>query len=87
MVTNFPSAGTGGGIQPGYHGDSGDLGQLQDHLLDIWRARVDYPTLKAKVEELAKRWKANQVLIEEAGTKVERISPDRVKNSIAPDRS
>jgi predicted phage terminase large subunit-like protein len=40
----------------------------QFYLLDVWRDRVDYPTLKAKVQELAKRWNANQVLVEEAGT-------------------
>jgi predicted phage terminase large subunit-like protein len=39
-------------------------------VLDVWRARVDYPTLKAKVEELAKQWGAIQVLIEESGTAI-----------------
>jgi predicted phage terminase large subunit-like protein len=39
-------------------------------LLDVWRGRVDYPTLKAKVRELAERWNANQVLIEESGTAI-----------------
>jgi predicted phage terminase large subunit-like protein len=38
------------------------------YLLDLWRGRVDYPTLKAKVVELARLWSADQVLIEEAGT-------------------
>jgi predicted phage terminase large subunit-like protein len=42
----------------------------QWYLLDVWRARVDYPTLKVKVEELAKQWGARQVLIEEAGTAI-----------------
>jgi predicted phage terminase large subunit-like protein len=37
-------------------------------LLDVWRDRVDYPTLKAKVVELATQWGARQVLVEEAGT-------------------
>jgi predicted phage terminase large subunit-like protein len=40
----------------------------QFYLLDVWRGRVDYPTLKAKVQELAKQWDAHQVLVEEAGT-------------------
>lgn len=39
-------------------------------LLDVWRGRVDYPGLKAKVVELAKRWGAHQVLVEEAGTAI-----------------
>jgi predicted phage terminase large subunit-like protein len=37
------------------------------YLIDIWRGRVDYPGLKAKVEALAKRWKATRVLVEDAG--------------------
>jgi predicted phage terminase large subunit-like protein len=40
----------------------------QFFLLDVWRARVDYPTLKTKMQELAKHWGAHQVLVEEAGT-------------------
>jgi predicted phage terminase large subunit-like protein len=40
------------------------------YLLDVWRGRVDYPALKAKVTELAKQWGAHQVLIEEAGTAI-----------------
>ena len=43
---------------------------FQWYLLDVWRGRVDYPTLKVKVEELAKQWGANQVLIEEVGTAI-----------------
>jgi predicted phage terminase large subunit-like protein len=42
----------------------------QWYLLDVWRKRVDYPALKAAVVEQAKRWNANQVLIEEAGTAI-----------------
>jgi predicted phage terminase large subunit-like protein len=38
------------------------------YLLDLWRGRVDYPTLKSKVECLAKQWRADEVLIEESGT-------------------
>jgi hypothetical protein len=29
---------------------------FQCYLLDVWRGRVDYPSLKAKAEELASRW-------------------------------
>jgi predicted phage terminase large subunit-like protein len=42
----------------------------QWYLLDVWRARVDYPSLKVKVAELARRWEARQVLIEESGTAI-----------------
>jgi predicted phage terminase large subunit-like protein len=42
----------------------------QFYLLDVWRGRVDYPTLKVKVRELAKQWSAHQVLIEESGTAI-----------------
>ena len=36
-------------------------------LVDLWRGRVDYPTLKAKVQALAQEWKPSRVLIEDAG--------------------
>ena len=42
----------------------------QWYLLDVWRGRVDYPGLKAKVEAMAKQWQARQVLIEESGTAI-----------------
>ena len=42
----------------------------QWYLLDDWRQQVDYPTLKDKVEELAKHWGANLVLVEESGTAI-----------------
>jgi phage terminase large subunit-like protein len=42
----------------------------QWYLLDVWRKRVDYPALKAAVVEQAKKWSANQVLVEEAGTAI-----------------
>jgi predicted phage terminase large subunit-like protein len=44
--------------------------QHQWYLLDVWRKRVDYPTLKAAVIELARRWNAKQVLVEESGTAI-----------------
>ena len=37
------------------------------YLVDVWRGRVDYPALKAKVQEQAKTWKARRVLVEDAG--------------------
>jgi predicted phage terminase large subunit-like protein len=37
------------------------------YLADLWRGRVDYPSLKAKVVELAKAWSARRVLVEDAG--------------------
>jgi predicted phage terminase large subunit-like protein len=40
------------------------------YLLDVWRDRVDYPTLKAKVQELAQLWRVDEVLIEESGTAI-----------------
>jgi predicted phage terminase large subunit-like protein len=40
------------------------------YLLDVWRERVDYPTLKLKVRELAELWRADTVLVEESGTAV-----------------
>jgi predicted phage terminase large subunit-like protein len=42
----------------------------QFYLMDLWRGRVDYPALKAKVIELAQRSNASQVLVEETGTAV-----------------
>jgi len=30
----------------------------------MWRQRVDYPTLKANVQILAKKWNARRVLVE-----------------------
>jgi phage terminase large subunit-like protein len=43
---------------------------LQFYLLDLWRGRVNYPGLKGKVVQLAEKWRARQVLAEEAGTAV-----------------
>ncbi|WP_156824870.1 phage terminase large subunit [Methylocystis rosea] len=38
------------------------------YLVDVWRRRVDYPTLKARVQTLANKWTARRVLVEDAGT-------------------
>ena len=37
------------------------------YLVDVWRGRLDYPGLKAKVCELAQLWNARRVLVEDAG--------------------
>jgi predicted phage terminase large subunit-like protein len=62
----------------------------QYYLLDVWRGRVDYPTLKAKVVELAATWGAHQVLVEEAGTAIgllaELKSQVRGLTGIKPDK-
>ena len=44
--------------------------QQQWYLLDVWRKRVDYPTLKAAVIDQARKWHAKQVLVEESGTAI-----------------
>jgi predicted phage terminase large subunit-like protein len=49
------------------------------YLMDVWRGRVDYPALKAKVIELAQRWSATQVLVEETGTAVGLLAELRSK--------
>jgi len=38
------------------------------YLLNVWRRRVDYPALKAAVQNLAKQWSARRVLVEDAVT-------------------
>lgn len=39
----------------------------QWYLADVWRRRVDYPALKAAVQNLAKSCNARRVLVEDAG--------------------
>jgi len=64
--------------------------ESQWYLLDVWRGRVDYPTLKSRVEELAKRWNADQVLVEEAGTAIGLLQELRLRvqgiTGITPER-
>jgi predicted phage terminase large subunit-like protein len=38
------------------------------YLLDVWRDRVDYPTLRARVRALNEKWKPHAVLMEDAGS-------------------
>jgi predicted phage terminase large subunit-like protein len=45
-------------------------GDCQWYLLHVWRGRVDYPTLKSKVEELSKQWGCHEILVEETGTAI-----------------
>jgi predicted phage terminase large subunit-like protein len=63
---------------------------FQCYLLDVWRGRVDYPSLKAKVEELASRWQANQIVVEESGTAIGLLDELRFRvagiTGIKPDR-
>jgi len=40
------------------------------YLLDVWRDRVDYPTLRATVRALYEKWRPHATLIEEAGTAI-----------------
>jgi predicted phage terminase large subunit-like protein len=42
--------------------------QKQWFLADVWRRRVDYPSLKAAVQILATKWKARRVLVEDTGS-------------------
>lgn len=62
----------------------------QWYLVDVWRRRVDYPTLKSSAVELAERWGARQVLVEEAGTAIGLIEELRHKilgvTAVKPDR-
>jgi predicted phage terminase large subunit-like protein len=37
------------------------------YLIDVWRQRVDYPTLKAKVQAHAKAFRARRILVEDTG--------------------
>jgi predicted phage terminase large subunit-like protein len=60
------------------------------YLLDIWRQRVDYPSLKAHVEKHARLWNADQVLVEESGTAIALLQELRHRvpglTGIKPDR-
>jgi predicted phage terminase large subunit-like protein len=62
----------------------------QWYLLDVWRGRVDYPALKMKVRELAERWQAHQVLVEESGTAIGLIEELRIRvrglSGVKPDK-
>ena len=55
------------------------------YLVDVWRRRVDYPTLKQKVQSLSKKWNARRVLVEDtgAGTSLVQELRGRVSGIIA----
>ena len=55
------------------------------YLADVWRQRVDYPTLKANVEALAKKWGATRILVEDssAGTALVQELRSRISGIIA----
>jgi predicted phage terminase large subunit-like protein len=40
------------------------------YLLDVWRDRVDYPTLRTTVRALHEKWRPSTLLMEEAGTAI-----------------
>jgi predicted phage terminase large subunit-like protein len=60
------------------------------YLLDVWRKRVDYPELKAAVETLAVTFRAQRVLVEDAGAGTSLVQELRAKVSgiiaVRPDR-
>ena len=55
------------------------------YLADVWRGRVDYPTLKANIHRLAKQWRPQRVLVEDmgAGTSLVQELRGRVRGIIA----
>ena len=42
-------------------------------LLDVWRAKLEYPELRRKIPTLASMWDAGLILIEEAGSGVQLV--------------
>jgi len=55
--------------------------QKQWYLVDVWRRRVDYPELKAAVQTLAVRFRAQRVLVEDAGAGTSLVQELRTKVS------
>jgi predicted phage terminase large subunit-like protein len=53
----------------------------QWYLVDVWRKRVDYPELKAAVQNLAAKFKAQRVLVEDAGAGTSLVQELRTKVS------
>jgi predicted phage terminase large subunit-like protein len=45
-------------------------GDCKMFLLDVWRGRVDYPTLRAEVLALREEWRPSTILVEETGTAI-----------------
>jgi predicted phage terminase large subunit-like protein len=78
-----------GGAELGHGGDRGadqrllgvhDLGHSEgrSYLLDLFRARLEYPELKRKVVELRDAWRADQVIVEYANTGIPLIREFRL---------
>ena len=55
--------------------------EKQWYLLDVWRKRVDYPELKAAVETLAVTFRAQRVLVEDAGAGISLVQELRSRVS------
>jgi hypothetical protein len=36
-------------------------------MTNLWRERADFPRLKRAVQELAREWKPNEILLEDTG--------------------
>ena len=60
------------------------------YLLDVWRKRVDYPELKAAVQTLTVRFRAQRILVEDTGAGTSLVQELRAKVSgiiaVRPDR-
>lgn len=52
-------------------------------LLNVFRAKLEFPQLRRKIRSLAKSWQAGLILIEEAGSGVQLIQDLRVENHLS----
>ena len=56
-----------------------------DHyLLDVWRGRLDYPSLKRQVVALARHWRPDAVLIEDKGSGTSLCQDLRTEGVVRP---
>ena len=61
------------------------LRQGQEHyLLDVFRARLDYPELRRAVVDLKKRFAADVILIEEKGSGIQLVQDLRAEGHVRP---
>ena len=51
-------------------------------LINIFRAKLEYPHLRRRIDELAQQWAANLVLIEEAGSGVQLIQDLKTNSAL-----
>ena len=58
----------------------------QYYLIDVLRARLDYPTLKKRVIEHARRHNTRTVLIENAGSGIQLLQDLRATSDLTADR-